>query len=105
MSSMNVRDLLSPYHVAVRSALAVQHSTRQTPNIHTTAAPVGRSNEYDTPMPAMLVRSPQTQPTIKRPGMLLASSTPRTAGTTRKENTNSTPAISVELVTITPRVA
>ena len=54
-------------------------------------------------MPITLVTNPQNQPVINLELVDPASKTPQTAGTTRKENTSSTPATSTELVTTTPK--
>src|SRR5712691_7847443 len=81
---------------------AIATTARTTPNVVTTAAPVGRSHDHAARIPSALTPAPRPQPTRRRCATPRTSRAPTTAGTIRYENTSRTPASLTELVTTSP---
>ena len=77
-------------------------TTRISPKVQMTLAPVGKSKKYEAAIPNTLAEKPIIQPSISRVFSLLEKRIAQAEGTIRNENTSNTPAIFTELVTTRP---
>src|SRR3990172_8807861 len=71
------------WRTSARVQIPSATAPRKAPNVVTTAAPVGRSQRYETVSPITLTRNPKPQPSSRRPATERVSSPPTTAGTIR----------------------
>ena len=87
-----MHDQTQPGYVIVTSLFRAARSRSVIPKVQMMAAPVGRSHWYDNAEPAMLTPIPIPQPTKRLILKVLASISPQTAGTIKKEKIRRTPA-------------
>lgn len=94
-------EALEPGHFVVsrRKAQAISSST---PNAHTITGPVGKSYWNDNARPPADASTPAPQDSSASPRWCVVNWNATAAGTTRKENTSSTPAIGTDSVITTP---
>ena len=84
------------------NALTRPASTRKVASALTMAAPVGKSHAYEPARPAALAATPVVHAMMSTINSRSENMNPMTAGTIRKLNTSSTPAVPTELVTTMP---